>query len=356
MALGGKAIFGFGPAPDKDTPPATWYRHRAIRVGLGEVDQVDLFTPEVGGYPVPDGAWSAGPLIGGGFELQPRLKGTFGWLLAALTGSTTSTALDDGTNPDGSYQHEFAFGGVQALPWLGFRVYQPGDTTANDVGREFIGNRVLSAQFTITTDAPPRVTMAVRGRKWQHSDPSTWAWANAFEDTKTVPLPVVSGGSMTIPGFSATALPVVAAQIGFVSAPADMRFDRVLGSPYLDDVTIVNQVVTVDATLKWKDATLYRAILNGSSTGTAYAGQTFEQDFDLVVYAPETIPSTAGVTDRKYELRFSVPRMLWQVNGPPTIAGNDVVLLRLRGTALLPGPSQPYAKITLINDQASYTW
>ena len=353
--LAQNAIFGFGSQADKDTVATTWYRHRATRVGVSEQDDVRIFPAEIGGLPVPSGAYSAGPLNVGAFELYPRLKDVFGYLLYAATGQPTTVALQDATPaPDGSYKHTFTFGDVQALPWLSIRMHMKGDTAANDFGRVLIGNRILAMTFDFSSDGIVTANGSVLGRRWQLEDPALWSWANTFEDEDTVPIAPVEGSYFKIPGFSSNDLPMVAARVTLVSNPVDRRLNKVFGSPYMFDVTVTDQVAVVDATLLWEDPTLYRQIMTGSTTGTVWTPQVFEQDFDLLAEAPAIIPATAGNTDRKYSIKFYAPRMVWQVNNGLQMAGRNMVMLQLRGTALLQGSD--YFTIELVNDKSAYTW
>lgn len=349
------SIFGFGRAADNDTVPTTFYRHAALDVNLNEVDDVRIFQPEVGGVPVPKGAYSAGPVGVGSITLQPRLKDSFGHILVGLLGEVNSVANQDATPADdGSYTHTGKFAGTQALPWMGFREYMKNnDDPTKDLGRVFYGARILSGVFEFSSDGPARTTIAMRSRKWKYEDPSTWTWSNDLEDTTTVPIAPKLGQYFKIPGFSADALPMVAATISFVSNPLDMRLDRVYGSPYLDDITITDQAIVIDATLKWNDPALYRQVMTGSVTGTEWTAQPFESDFEHYAVAPAIIPATAGNTDRYYSIKFHADNVLWRVNGGLRTAGRSAVMLRLQGTVLY-NSSGDYATVEWVNDTPSY--
>lgn len=346
------SIFGFGPAADNDTQPTAYYRHAAIDVNLNEVDDVRIFDPEVGGVPVPKGGYSAGPLGVGSFVIQPRLKSTVGWLLVAMLGDITSTANTDGTDPDGSYTHKGVFAKTQALPWLGLReLMKNQEDSNNDMGRVFIGARLLSGVFEFSSDGTARMTGAVRARKWAFEDPASWTWSNTLEDTTTVPIPPKEGQYFKIPGFSSTALPMVAATISFISNPLDMRLDKVYGSPYMENITVTDQAMVIDATLKWNDPALYRTIMTGGATGTTWTAQPFEQDFEHYAVAPAQI----GTSGRNYSIKFSAPRVLWRVNGGLRTAGRNAVMMRIQGT-VLDNAGGDYASVEWVNDTASYDW
>ncbi len=341
-------VLSWGIQADADTQPTSWYQHRALRSTLSELDDVRVLDPELGGVAVPDGAYKVGPMGGGSIILQPRLKGSIGYLLKALTGDVTSTT-DANTNVT---THVFAFGGIECLPWVGVRTHIKGGCNGvPDLGRILVGARIIGAQLDFTIERPLQATFAFRSKTFQFDDnPSGWTYANTLEDYSTMPLGVQEGSYIKIPGFSSGALPIVAATVGFVNNPLDVRFDRSYGHTGLDDITITDHAMTIDATVKWKDPSLYRAILTGSATGTAWTSTVFEQDFQATAVAPAIVGSGSD----HYMLQIDAPRVLWRINGGLDLAGRDAVMIRLNGTVLLNGDGV-YAKITLKNDTASYS-
>jgi hypothetical protein len=82
----------WGPQPKKGTVATRWFRHRGTLVDLAVADDVRLGPPEIGGTPVATFPYKAGPLVGGGITMMPRLKDTFGWLLHGLMGSYSGSA------------------------------------------------------------------------------------------------------------------------------------------------------------------------------------------------------------------------------------------------------------------------
>ena len=85
-------IFGFGPSAAKGTAVATadWYRHKALMVDFGVYDDARVFPPEIGGIPVPAGAFKGGYSVGGGATIHPRLTNSMGWLLYGALGTVNS--------------------------------------------------------------------------------------------------------------------------------------------------------------------------------------------------------------------------------------------------------------------------
>lgn len=84
-------VFSYGLQAAKGTLATTWYRHRAMDINFGPVQDLRTFMLEVGGIVTPTGAYKAGAFIGGGATLQPRMQGDFGWLVKFLMGKVTTT-------------------------------------------------------------------------------------------------------------------------------------------------------------------------------------------------------------------------------------------------------------------------
>lgn len=340
-------ILSWGVQADKTTLPTSWYQHRTLRSTLSEIDDVRILDPELGGVAVPDGAYKVGPMGGGDIVLQPRLKGSIGYLLKALTGQVASNT-DTTTNVT---THTFEFGKTECLPYVGLRSHVKGGCDGvPDLGRVLVGARVLGAQFDFTAERPLQSTFSFRALNFKFDDPSGWTYANALEDYSTLPIGVQEGSYIKIPGFSSDPLPIVRATVAFVNNPLDARLDRSYGHTGLDDISITDHAVTIDAVVKWEDPTLYRAIPTGSATGTDWTSVIFEQNFQATAVAPAVI----GSSSEHYLLQFDAARVIWRINGGLDLAGRNAVMMHINGTVMLDG-SGNFATITLKNDTASYS-
>ena len=87
----------------------------------------------------------------------------------------------------------------------------------------------------------------------------------------------------------------------------------------LEDVTIIQRAATIDALVLWRDPTLYRSILTGSSAGTNWTAKPWTQDFDVLAVSPDDIPGQA----EPYSLRVQAAQVVWQVAGGIRLAANQ---------------------------------
>jgi hypothetical protein len=306
-----------------------------------------MLDPEMGGVAVPEGAYKVGPMGTGDVTIQPRLKGAVGWLLKAATGQVETTA---DTPETGVSQHVFKVATTECLPFVTFRSHVKGGCNGvDDLGRVIYGARILGLQFGFTVEKPLVMAATIRAMNFKFEDPSSWTYANTMENYNTLPIGVQAGSYIKIPGYSSDPLPVVQATVSIVNTPADVRYDRSYGQVGLDDISITDHVMTIDATLKWKDPALYRTILTGSASGTAWSSQVFEQDFEAVAVAPSVI----GSTSTHYTIKFNASRVVWRLNGGLQPAGRDILMMRIQGT-VMNNASGDYATITLLNDTTSY--
>jgi hypothetical protein len=91
MTTAQTGIWGFGPQREKELAPDRWYRHKALAIRGGVIDQAQPGPPEVGSLPVPTAPHKSGYSVAGVIDFQPRLVSTFGFLLHALMGDYASS-------------------------------------------------------------------------------------------------------------------------------------------------------------------------------------------------------------------------------------------------------------------------
>ena len=468
-------LFGFGPSSGKGVAVATanWFRHKALMVDFGVYDDARVFPPEVGGVPVPSGAYKGGYSVGGGATIHPRLTNSLGWLLygtlgdvnaavsalnylgtmakTLLTGVTqvvstgltspaasaklcvrvykgdnvaftgevtvggtategfdfdTGNALDAGQRIDGIADRETIVGAESytsvtsvslpanalsatddiyisvgyedavaknnvfeinstnpaCIPYMGFRKYIPADCEASNytlgetyndckvvgLSLNLPGNDLISARI----DAIGTDFTLEQDPTWGTSSGSAgWATAGGFETYVDTPISTNVLGYIRVPWDSGVNLPVIGATVGFQNIPLGERQERVFGSAFRDDVTIVSRALTFNFIVKWTNPDLYRAVITGSKTGTAWSSTPFTARVDVMAYAGSNLTGSTVPASLRIESRS----ILLSIVGTPVLAGADAVLLRFAGSAL-DDPGYDYVRMSLVNLINGYTW
>jgi hypothetical protein len=347
-------IVSFGPQKGLGSIATSWYRHRVTQIDLAPNDDSRLGVPEVGGIPVPSFPYKAGVLVSGGFTAQPRLESVFGWLLYGALGAVTSAS-----NAQGVYTHTFKFAtDTSAVKFMSFRKYIPkkGTDETSDLGEKFQDCKITSLAFTFPNDAPITARIDALGRifSFDHAA-SAWTYINTFESYPSIPLGAAQigtiNGYLKLPDFSATALPVVAATVTFQNIPLDIRQERVFGSPYLEDITIIMRQLTFDVLVKWNDPDLYASVLTGSKTGTAWTATPYTGTFEVKAISPANIATEI----EPYAIKITASDCMFAMTEGITLAGNQAVMARFTGTALAPTGGD-YCTFALTNKVVSYTW
>lgn len=340
-------MFGFGPQTGKGVLATTWYRHRAVNVDLGTIDEVREGAPEVGGMAVPTFPYKAGPIIAGGATLQPRLENTLGWLLYALLG-TCSSGADYGD----VYDHEFTLNADSTfVPWVSFRKHIPRKDNGvdTDLGEIFQDCKVMGGTLVLPNDAPVTLRLDALGRiPALAADPTAWTWENTFESWESIPVGVRTEGYIKIDGEE---LPIIAATVGFANVPLDLRMEKIYGDPYLEDVTVVQRRLAFDLTIKWNNPQLYRKVLTGAVSGVdVWCSKPQLSTVAIKCASADEMPAETG----PYTLRVEATDVMMSMNGGITLAGSQSVLMRFTGLALDDGAT--YCSFILHNKQAAYTW
>jgi len=359
VAQGG--ILGFGPSAGKGQGVAAgnWYRHKATLIDLAVLDDQRLGPPEVGGRPLPTIPYKAGVMAGGGATINPRLEASVGWLLGAALGDSTSTS-----GSGSIYNHTFRLddNAPSVIPWMGFRKFIPSGGDAGDygLGETFVDCKVTNFLLTLPNDGLVSARVDAVGRtfsleedpSWGITAGSTGGWNDPygeFEEYDSIPIGTTPGGYINTPTFGN--LPVVLCTVGMQNMPLDVRMEKVYGSPYLQDVTIVSRAITLDLTVKWTNPDLYRQILTGSVSGTTWSSVPFTSAIDFYTLSPDVMPGELN----PYSLKVSVTKAMLALAGGIQLAGNNAVMMRFTGTAL-DVPGSDYVTFELTNQFASYAW
>lgn len=348
------SIFSWGGQTAKEVTATTWYRHRVVDGDLSEITDDRMGPPEVGGRPTPTIPYRGGYLVSGGLVIHPRLENTFGWILEGAMGGveTTTDSPEAGIN-----SHKFSFSANESwTPWMSFRKEIIGAATdgSDDLGVVFQDCRIIGLTLNLPNNGLITSRIDVLGRDFAYTEDPTWTYDNTMEGHESVPVSCVVGGYMKIPGYSATELPIIGAQLTFANVPLDTRMEMVYGSPKLDNVTTVLRSLTVTLTLKWQDPDLWQRIFTGG-TGSPYGASwsviPFIEDLDIVAHTPDDIPGLAN----PYELRVQAAEVLWQPVGGIRLSGNNAIVFTIQGTAF-ENDAGDYCSFTLENEIANYTW
>lgn len=351
-------ILSFGPQVAKETVAATFYQHRATDIDLAAVSDDRLGPPEVGGIPTPTIPYRAGLLCTGGALINPRLESTLGWLLYGAVGAITTTAdmnVFGTTGQTGLFNHTFKFDQSTAnVPYMSFRKKIPGAVSTEISGETFKDCKIVGLTFSLPNDGLINARVDVIGRSVEYTNSTgvaSWTYGNTYmEDYQSIPIGSIDAGYLQIPGFSASDLPITAAQVTLQNAPLDMRQERVFGSPYIDDITIVGRALTADVVVKWQNDQLYRAIMTGATNATVWTAIPFVANLDIYVRSPADISGKSF----PYQFRVQAPKVMWQMVGGIRLAGNQALMMRLTGTAI--AGSTDYCSFQLANLQTNYSW
>jgi len=351
-------ILGYGPSAGKGSGVAVgdWYRHKATLIDLAIMDDQRLGPPEVGGRPLPTIPYKAGVMVGGGATFSPRLEASIGWLLGGALGSSTSTS-GSGSIMKHSFRLDPNSPGL--VRWMGFRKYIPADQSVDSLGETFNDCKITNLVLTLPNDGLVTARVDALGRTFTMEEDPAWGitagsaggWDplyGEFEDYTSVPIGSDVGGYITVPTFGE--LPVVQAQVGIQNLPLDVRMEKVYGSPYLEDVTIVSRAVTLDITVKWTNPNLYQQVLTGSQSGTTWTAKPFTTPVEFLTKSPNNMPGESI----PYYLYVQVTEAMLSLQGGIQLAGNNAVLMRFTGTAL--DTAGEYVVFQLWNQFAGYTW
>lgn len=347
-------VLSFGGQSAKGTVASTFYKHRSSDIDLATISDDRIGPQEVGGIPTPTIPYRAGVMATGGATIIPRLESTMGWIFYGALGAASVTADRDveGNTVTGMYNHEFTFATDQGyVPWMSFRKEVPGAQAADILGETFVDCKIIGLTVSLPNDGLIQSRVDVLGRTSEFEEAPSFSYANAdFEDYESIPIGSVVGGYLKVPTFSATALPITQATVTISNQPLDIRQEKVYGSPYLEDVTVIGRQMTVDLVLKWTDPDLYQKILTGSTTGTQWVAQPFVQDLDILSLSSVD----AGALATPYGMRIQAPSIMYRVEGGIRLAGGQAVMLRVTGTAL--ASASDYVTVNIGNEVTQYSW
>lgn len=356
MSLTAQAgIFGFGPAAAKGEDATAFYRTKVLDMDVDVNDDVREGPLEIGAGPFPSFPYKAGYTIGGGCNMQLRLKDIMGWMLYAHFGKCQSVQVG-GTQ---EYKHTFSPDDTDLsyVRYLTLRKYVPktNNIATSDMGFVLKDCKPINMVMTLAQDAPLTTRWDFQGLDFELvPDTSVWAWENAsYEDWKTVPVGCEVGGYVKVTGggFTGEELKIIGAQMAFVNQPLPVQQERVYGSPYLDDVTVITRRAQVTFRVKWNNPEIYMAALSSQKNGTTWSPRPFTGSFEVAALSSELI----GNTLNKHRLIATGNNAMWRLNAPIALAAGQTVIMDLVTTMLEPETGD-YFKIDVYNAKTGYTW
>jgi hypothetical protein len=336
--------FAYGPQTGMGSIATVYYRHRATMSGIGAVQDMRNLPLEIGGALNPTGAYKGGVFGGGGVELTARLQDVFGWLLYAAAGSASTMAA---TPEAGMVRHVFIpVSQSSDAKWLTLRQKTPGVNT--DIGEVILDSRLTALRISASPRMPVTAQVGFVGREPSiDSGVAGWTYANVYEDDASVAL-ANQGATITLDGVTNKAVAVTIDLINQYTTPDE---EAIIGSAYPDDFVLLSQSLMFTWTYKWSDPDLYRSILTGSPSGTAWDNAIYYNEMHIALTSASNV---SGQTS-PYRLSVKAPRVAWQAAGPPQLAAGRQLRQQYVGTAQLPSSGE-YYHIALDNKVASYTW
>lgn len=330
----------------------TWYRHKAAQVQMGAVDQTQVFPMEVGGAIVPTGAFKTGYFYAGQFTIIPRLEDTFGWLLYGAMGNVSSITDQPVA---GMTRHIFRHNPTNAfqLPWMAFRTEIPGEQVADAFGEVGFDCKISGMRIQVPQANKMTAQIGLTGRDFLMEQAPSWTYGNTYEDS--VSTPDAGRGQMLIGGVQ---YPILGAQITLTNGMTTPQQEMVVGDFRPDDFASLSRPITIQWAYKYQNPDLYQRLMTGSTTGTEWdpnpdiistSGSTYALDMYLQSpgYATGTTP---------YGFRIRAHRIVNQLQGPPQLAGGQMIVQNFMTTILEPEAGYDYVEVHLENAVAGYTW
>lgn len=320
------AAIGWKPQSAKDSSPsAPYYWHKMLNSNFSIVEQVRPIPPELGGTLLPDGMYKGGYWSRGRIDFIPRLQDHFGWLLWSLSGS----AYASGSGP---YHHVFPGQPDTLVPdkWLSFRRVIPvsgnaffGETFANCKIGSFSLRAVPGQMLQCSVDVLGMAATGQDNASGSGWDPTT---DGGYEAYTGIPIATVSG--FELPEGQAMTN-VQSANLTIDNGITDPASMMVLGSYTPVDYVALTRNITVEATVFWENATLYKNVyMNGGTSWSPIVYQNYSP-FEMWFKTPNNLPGTAY----QGELGFyaNVGAITWTVT-PVELRGGDIIVLNFVGT------------------------
>ena len=346
------AVFSYGPQEAKGTLATEFYRHKAARVDAGPQQMIQQFPPEIGGGFHPTGAFKMMAFGAGQAILNPRLADVIGWLMYAAVGQASDVPA---TPEAGMTRHVFSPPALYSdMKWMSVRREIPGATGSGDNVGEIIkdcrcvGWRLQAAPGAIVNSA---FTFVGREPFLSGIGVDTWTYENTYESYVSVPL--AHQGSLKLGGAEQPATNLV---VDIVNQYTNPREELIIGSPFPDDFILQQQVLSFTWTYKWRNPTLYQAIVDGANVEADglidWSPVVHTDSFEFDVYSPG---NATGQTS-PWRLDIYAPECTWQAAGPPELVGGGWLSLQFTGVAQEGATPPDTFQVWLENTTAEYDW
>lgn len=317
----GTGSFGIGLQAVKGTPigvnAAAMHYLPVLSVDLAPDQMAATLPPEIGGSPWPMGSYKGGISAAGTVTLNARAS-SIGWLLHAFAGSATSAADGD------SYKHSFFQNqsDTSLLPWCTL-VKNVSDTWYE----RYYDAKVDSLRIDIPTAGLVTCTVGFVAAK-MNSDDSDFP-AETYDSS---PVFETTSGSVKFGGDATKK--VTRLTLDFANGLS--RDERLIGSYYLDDITMLRRTLRITADCFVDSAAWYQQVYNGAAGADAWSPTIVSTDLDVKINTGGHITgSTHGY------LRIVVPNIDFMAY-PVAMAGQDLLRATLTADLTLISGSQPF--------------
>jgi hypothetical protein len=318
-----KGSFGVGLQSEKAKAAAAITYIQASSVSIGMEQNATSLPAEVGGRMWSAESYKTGVMVAGDASFNVRAN-TIGILLRAFAGSAVSA-------PEGSAnKHVFTEADdVSFLPWMTLT------RNTSDVWTEqYVDCRVDSMRLDV-----PAAGIVTGSFGFVGITPSEIE--NPVETWDDSPLFETCTGAVLLEGVAAKVT-----RVSFDFGNGLSRDEQIVGSYFLDDITMVRRTcrVTIDTFLK--DAALYRKVYN-NGTG-AWDPQVYSASLEVTIgTARHIVDTTHG------EIKIKIPN-IDLLTYPVALAGNDIVRVSMSAELTLGATDEAFS-IELINMVADYT-
>lgn len=307
-----KGSFGIGLQTTKGTAAASINYLQATAVNIQPDQGSAALGPEVGGAMWSRESYKTGVAVFGDVSFVPRAN-TLGWLLRAFAGTATAAGSE------GVYNHTFKEAtDVSSIPYCTLVknvsdvwAEQYKDCRVDSLRLDLAAAGVMTAAMGFVGITPSEV--AVPSETWDDS-----------------PIFECNTGQVAFAG--ATTNKVTRLSLDFANNLT--RDERVVGSYYLNDMTLIRRACRITCDTFLTDATWYRDIYNN---GTSAWDPTIKS-VELDAYV-DSAKHFTGTTHARF--RVVIPNMDYLVM-PVALVGNDVIRCTMTAELTLSGSSLPF--------------
>lgn len=345
-----------------------WRQFRAPSITGGTMQGQGVLPLETGGPMTPSGAYKTGASGALEADIIVRLKGEIGYLLEAALGNVSSvadmkyTASGWQANAAGTYGHLFRFSptGQADIPWLAVRKFVPGIQANQNFGEGFYDGKLSTLRLNIPASNIMTARVGFQGRVPffpAAADVNNWTYANTLEGGSGSLAHTGQAGSGVGLKIGSTIPKIEALTVDVVNT---LLTPQIVGSPYPDDVVVVSRAVTMQASILWENASLWRQLYGGSSSGTSWNIKPYIEETlaDVKAFYFEALSPDYITGSTPYTLRVMADNIVMQMD--PTsmrIVPGDLLRFNVSIQVLQPeDPDLDYIQIALDNAHASYDW